>query len=79
MGRSQVSELLHAQHAQAALKKTGNVIWSGVPSKTSVVEQRSVPGIVAAMSRKLCEAVGQPVTSLGDEVSRSTISSRERS
>ena len=39
--------------------KTGDVIWSGTSSKTSAVEQRSISGIVAAMSRDLSEATGQ--------------------
>ena len=51
--------------------KTGGVIWSSTSSKTSAVEQRSVPGIVAAMSRDLTEATGQLVASLRSELSRS--------
>jgi ABC-type uncharacterized transport system auxiliary subunit len=60
----------------AALKnlKTGDVIWSGIASKTSVVEQRSVPGVVAAMSRELGEAAEEIVASLRNELSRSTLS-----
>ena len=38
--------------------KTGDVIWSGTSSKTSAVEQRSISGIVAVMSRDLSEATG---------------------
>src|SRR5580698_3255039 len=62
----------------AALKnlKTGEVIWSGTSSKKSAVEQRSVPGIVAAMSRELSEAAEEIVASLRNELSRSTPSSR---
>ena len=62
----------------AALKnlKTGEVIWSGASSKKSAVEQRSVPGIVAAMSRELSEAAEEIVASLRNELSRSTPSSR---
>jgi cholesterol transport system auxiliary component len=62
----------------AALKnlKTGSVIWSGTSSKTSAVEQRSVPGVVAAMSRELSEAAEEIVASLRNELSRSTLSSR---
>jgi cholesterol transport system auxiliary component len=56
--------------------KTGDVIWSSSSSKTSVVEQRSVPGIVAAMSREVSEAAEQLVASLRNELSRSTLSSR---
>jgi cholesterol transport system auxiliary component len=62
----------------AALKnlKTGGVIWSNSLSKTSAVEQRSVPGVVAAMSRELSEAAGELVGSLRNELSRSTLPSR---
>jgi cholesterol transport system auxiliary component len=62
----------------AALKnlKTGDVIWSSTSSKTSAVEQRSVPGVVAAMSRELSEAAEEIVASLRNELSRSTLSSR---
>jgi ABC-type uncharacterized transport system auxiliary subunit len=57
----------------ASLKnlKTGKVTWSGTSSKTSAVEQRSVTGIVAAMSHNLTEATGQLVHSLRSELSRS--------
>jgi cholesterol transport system auxiliary component len=51
--------------------KTGGVIWSSSSSKTSAVEQRSVPGVVAAMSHELTEATGQLVASLRSELSRS--------
>jgi cholesterol transport system auxiliary component len=62
----------------AALKnlKTGDVIWSSTSSKTSAVEQRSVPGVVAAMSRELTEAAEELVASLRNELSRSALSSR---
>jgi len=58
----------------ASLKslKTGSVIWSSTSSKTSAVEQRSVPGVVAAMSRDLTEATGQLAASLRNELSRGT-------
>ena len=57
--------------------KTGDVIWSGISSKTSVVEQRSVPGVVAAMSRELSEAAGEIVASLRNELSRRTLDIRQ--
>ena len=50
--------------------KTGSVIWSSTSSKTSAVEQRSVPGVVAAMSRELSEATGQLVASLRSELAQ---------
>jgi cholesterol transport system auxiliary component len=62
----------------AALRnlKTGDVMWSGKSSRTFAVEQRSVPGVVTAMSRELSEAAEQLVASLRNELSRSTLSSR---
>lgn len=56
----------------ASLKnlKTGGVIWSSTLSKTSAVEQRSVPGVVAAMSRDLTEATGQLVVSMRSELAQ---------
>jgi cholesterol transport system auxiliary component len=56
----------------ASLKnlKTGGVIWSSTSCKTYPVEQRSVPGVVAAMSRGLTEATGQLVASLRSELAR---------
>jgi cholesterol transport system auxiliary component len=58
----------------AALKdlKTGDVIWSGKSSKTLALEQRSVPGVVAAMSRELGEAAEEIVASLRNELSGNT-------
>jgi uncharacterized lipoprotein YmbA len=62
----------------AALKdlKTGDVIWSSASSKTSAVEQRSVQGVVAAMSHELSHAAEQLVASLRDELSRGALASR---
>ena len=54
--------------------KSGDVIWSGTSSKTSNVEQRSVPGIVAEMSHDLGEAAGQLVSSLRSRVSQRSLS-----
>jgi ABC-type uncharacterized transport system auxiliary subunit len=56
--------------------KTGDVIWSGRSSKTSAVEGRSVPGVVATMSRELSEAAEEIVASLRNELSRTALSSR---
>ena len=55
--------------------KTGNVIWSDSSSKTSEINQRSVAGIVAEMSRDLSEAATQLVSSMRSRVSQS-LSSR---
>jgi ABC-type uncharacterized transport system auxiliary subunit len=55
--------------------KSGDVVWSGTSSKTSHVEQRSVSGIVAEMSRDLSEAAGQLVSSMRSQVSQRSLSS----
>ncbi len=44
--------------------KSGEVIWSGTSSKTSNVEQRSVAGVVAEMSRDLSQAADDLVASM---------------
>jgi ABC-type uncharacterized transport system auxiliary subunit len=54
--------------------KTGDVVWSGTSSKTSNVEQRSLSGIVAEMSRDLSEAAGQLVSSMRSQVSQRSLS-----
>jgi uncharacterized lipoprotein YmbA len=54
--------------------KTGEVIWSGTSSKTSPVDQRSMSGIVAAMSRDLSAATGQLLASLRNELSGRVLS-----
>ena len=56
--------------------KTGEVIWSGTSSKTSRVEQRSVSGIVAEMSRDLSAAAGDLVSSIRKQASQGSLSSR---
>jgi uncharacterized lipoprotein YmbA len=52
--------------------KTGNVMWSGTSFKTSEVDQRSLQGIVAEMSRDLSEAAAQLVSSIRSHVSQSS-------
>jgi ABC-type uncharacterized transport system auxiliary subunit len=54
--------------------KSGDVIWSGTSSKTSKVDQRSVSGIVAEMSRDLSQAAGQLVSSMRSRVSQRALS-----
>jgi uncharacterized lipoprotein YmbA len=54
--------------------KSGDVIWSGTSSKTSKVDQRSISGIVAEMSRDMGEAAGQLVSSMRSRVSQRTLS-----
>ncbi len=53
--------------------KTGNVIWSDTSFKTSQVNQRSLPAVVAEMSRDLSEAATQLVSSMRSQVSESSI------
>jgi cholesterol transport system auxiliary component len=62
----------------AALRnlKTGELIWSTTSAKASAVEQRSIPDIVAAMSRELSEATGQLLASMRNELSGLSRSSR---
>jgi uncharacterized lipoprotein YmbA len=52
--------------------KTGSVMWSGTSSKTSEVNQRSVPAVVAEISRDLSEAARQLVSSMRSKVSESS-------
>ena len=52
--------------------KTGNVMWSDTSFKTSEVNQRSLPAVVAEMSRDLSEATTQLVSSMRRQVSEST-------
>jgi uncharacterized lipoprotein YmbA len=50
--------------------KTGDVMWSDTSFKTSEVNQRSLPAVVAEMSRDLSQAATQLVTSMRSQVSR---------
>jgi uncharacterized lipoprotein YmbA len=52
--------------------KTGTVIWSETSFKTSQVNQRSLPAVVAEMSRDLSEAATQLVSSMRSQVSESS-------
>jgi uncharacterized lipoprotein YmbA len=53
--------------------KTGNVMWSDTSVKTSQVNQRSLPAVVAEMSRDLSEAATQLVSSMRSHVSQSSL------
>jgi ABC-type uncharacterized transport system auxiliary subunit len=55
--------------------RTGEVLWQGTSSKTAKLDQRSVPGIVAEMSRELEDAVQHLVSSMQDRLSAGTMSS----
>jgi hypothetical protein len=48
--------------------KNGEVLWQDLSSKTSKLERRSVPGVVAEMSRDLGSAVARLVSSMQDRV-----------
>jgi len=50
--------------AQLTNLRTGEVLWQGNSSQTTKLEQRSVPGIVAEMSRDLANAVERLVSSM---------------
>ncbi len=52
--------------------KTGNLMWSDTSFKTSEVKQRSLPAVVAEMSRNLSEAATQLVSSMRSRVSESS-------
>jgi uncharacterized lipoprotein YmbA len=52
--------------------KTGNVMWSDTSFKTSKVNQRSLPAVVAEMSRDLSEAATQLVSSMRSKISESS-------
>ncbi|HLX43610.1 MAG TPA: ABC-type transport auxiliary lipoprotein family protein [Bryobacteraceae bacterium] len=54
--------------------KSGDIVWSGTSSKTSRVDQRSISGIVAEMSRDMGEAAGQLVSSMRTRVSQRSLS-----
>jgi cholesterol transport system auxiliary component len=52
--------------------KTGNVLWSDTSVKTSEVNQRSLPAVVAEMSHDLSEAATQLVSSMRNRVPQSS-------
>jgi uncharacterized lipoprotein YmbA len=54
--------------------RTGEVLWRGISTKTTTVDQRSVPGIVSEMSRGVASAVGSLVSSMQDRLSATSLS-----
>src|SRR5579864_1275312 len=52
--------------AQLLNLRTGEVLWQDTSSKTAKLDRRSVPGIVAEMSRDLEDAVQHLVSSMQD-------------
>jgi ABC-type uncharacterized transport system auxiliary subunit len=61
--------------AQLINLRTGQVLWRDTSSITTRLDRRSVPGIVAEMSRNLEDAVQHLVASMQDRLSAGTMSS----
>jgi ABC-type uncharacterized transport system auxiliary subunit len=61
--------------AQLINLRTGEVLWRDTSSITTKLDRRSVPGVVAEMSRNLEEAVRHLVSSMQDRLSAGTLSS----
>ncbi len=53
--------------------KTGEVLWQGNSSKSTKLDQRSVPGVVAAMSDEMNTAVKSLVSSIQSRVSAAAV------
>ena len=53
--------------------RSGKVLWQDTSSKTSKLDQRSVPGIVAEMSRDLASAVERLVSSMQDRLAAQAV------
>jgi uncharacterized lipoprotein YmbA len=60
--------------AQLINLQTGEVLWQDTASKTARLHQRSLPGIVAEMSRDLADAVQHLVSSMQDRVGAASVS-----
>jgi uncharacterized lipoprotein YmbA len=60
--------------AQLINLQTGEVLWQDTASKTARLHQRSLPGIVAEMSRDLADAVQHLVSSMQDRVGAASAS-----
>jgi ABC-type uncharacterized transport system auxiliary subunit len=59
--------------------QSGDVLWHDRTSKTTKLDQRSVPGIVAEMSRDLTDAVDGLVSSMQDRVAGASASASSAS
>jgi ABC-type uncharacterized transport system auxiliary subunit len=55
---------------------TGSIVWSGDAAQTVSVERRDVNSVVAKMSHALQESMGQLLTSMDQQFSRTEISAR---
>jgi hypothetical protein len=54
--------------------RTGEVLWQGAVSKEAKLDERSVPGIVAEMSREVGNVVEGLVSSMQEHVAASSAS-----
>jgi ABC-type uncharacterized transport system auxiliary subunit len=61
--------------AQLVNVRTGEVLWRDTSSITTKLDRRSVPGVVAEMSRNLEDAVRHLVSSMQDRLTAGTMSS----
>lgn len=48
--------------------RTGEILWQDTSSKTSKLDQRSVPGVVAEMSRDLADVVERLISSMRERL-----------
>ena len=55
---------------------TGSIVWTGDAAQTVSVERRDVNSVVAKMSHALQESMGQLLTSMDQQFSRTEISAR---
>ncbi len=53
--------------------RTGEVLWQGASSRKTKLDERSVPGIVAEMSRELGSVIEGLVSSMQDHVSAASL------
>ena len=56
--------------------RTGEVVWQGASSKTARLDQRSVPGVVAEMSREMRSAVEDLASAMRDQAVQASLSPR---
>lgn len=59
-------------------QRTGELLWQGTSSKNAKLEQRSVRGIVAEMSREVSDTVQSLVSSMLDRASATALSPTPR-
>src|SRR5271154_2904409 len=66
-GDSDVSTMVSIS-ARLIELRTGQVLWQGTSSKTSKLDQRSVPGLVAEMSRDLADVTERLISSMRERL-----------